>query len=151
MVVEITLMGGKECEVDTHIFEVDLRAKDGSVVTIEVYGVDYITDSIPIPNIAMIGELFPDVDCQQLSRSSECVDILVGVDNEDISPGNVVAQVGKLRIKQSVFGMVLQGPLADKSEVDSGSLIGCHAVVNDEVSLWCYAPIMSVSTCSFLC
>lgn len=84
--IRVTLISGEECEVDTHVFEADVRAEEESVLTIEAYGIDYIiTDAVPIPNVVQIAELFPDFDCQQLSRFSGCVDILIGVGNEHIS------------------------------------------------------------------
>ena len=116
----------------TCLYEVELATAAGHVQFIRAYGIDRITDPIGIPDMRRVAELFPGIDIQRLHRTMTTVDILVGNDNPDaLYDGTIAKSVTGCRIRESVFGWLLHGPLVPGYDGSlSSNVIGCHAVVH---------------------
>ena len=111
---ELIGVADKKESFKTKFYVVPLLTSDGEVIEINAFGIERITADVGEVDVAAIAEMF-DVDVEKLDRPVGKVDLLIGLVEGDIMPGQVKT-VNKLILQSSKFGtgFVFGGSMAGK-------------------------------------
>ena len=80
---------------NTKAYNVTLIKRDGEKVVLRAMGVDEISSVIEPVNVEPALEVFPQIrDLQKIKRPSGKVDLLIGLNYQEIQPGEVSRKGG---------------------------------------------------------
>ena len=108
--LELTTTGRKEPEFESTLYELDIVTRSGKIVTIQMFGMQKITDPISRLDLSVLSRLFPDYDTTLLQRNSSGVDILLGSNFFGLHPKNELCTAGdNLSIMEGPLGVCVMG------------------------------------------
>lgn len=111
---------GTNASLNTKLYCVSLRDRDGVVHNIFAFGVEKITSPIPPLNTAEARKMFPDYAHALTDRDSCQVELLIGIREAALHPIRIASEK-KVSIFQSKFGTgcVLAGQLGAVQDLNS--------------------------------
>ena len=113
-VLGVTTTGGKETEIESQQYELDLITGSGRTVTVTLFGLSKITGRLSKMDLDVLSKLFPRYDVSLLQRQSTEVDILLGTEYFGLHPKIEVRKAGEnLSVMQGSLGVCLQGSHPD--------------------------------------
>ena len=108
--LRITTLGGSVEDYKTYSYRIRLKATDGTICSVEAYGLDSITGPVAQLDMKVIRKLFPYFNTELLRRKQLQVDILLGVDQFGMHPKKELAKCGEdLSVLEGKFGVCIQG------------------------------------------
>ena len=99
----LQVVGDSFRAVQTRLYDISLRDKDGNIQSFVAAGVDRITTATPGPDLSGVKEIFPNIKDSTLQRPSGEVEILVGACDARLLPFGGVKK-GNLGLEYTLWG-----------------------------------------------